>query len=328
MKSFFSSSDRIDHRIEDAIGARAKKLLTVHAIEQPAYRFVDLFNAAETYFGARPKAERIETQHRESLNQLLHDSTGRWADRVLRRAIKVAWPIGPREERYLPVDCFWVCPSSVVADCFVVRLSFEEYSQKARLEIACTDTQVGKAALEHIVEQSRAHSIYRNRTLQLAYDAGKTDEYGDIEKPERFQVLFSAIEPVTEEDIVLTDAHLGVLHRNVVDLHTRREILEANGVPARRGVLLHGPPGTGKTFACRYLCHKLTGVTRIFVTGTSLLNVSAIFSFARFLQPSVCSSRTSTSSSPRARSISTRPRSAIFSTRWTDCARTRTSASC
>jgi SpoVK/Ycf46/Vps4 family AAA+-type ATPase len=92
---------------------------------------------------------------------------------------------------------------------------------------------------------------------------------------------------VTDADIVLTDEHLKVLQRNVIDLYTRRDILETNGVPARRGVLLHGPPGTGKTFACRFLCHKLDGVTCMFVTGSSLLNVGAIFSFARLLQPAV-----------------------------------------
>ena len=87
-------------------------------------------------------------------------------------------------------------------------------------------------------------------------------------------MTFSTIEPVTERDIVLAEEHLGVLQRNVIDLHTRREILEANGVPSRRGILLHGPPGTGKTFACRYLCHKLEGVTRIFVGSKTASIVS------------------------------------------------------
>jgi len=285
--AFFSVNDRIDDRIEQAIGESYKKRLIVHAAELPAYRFVDLFNAVGSQFAGRPNVERIETQQRESLNQLIHGRAPHWEDRTVRGSTKVAWQTGPHEETYLPVDCFWLCPSSVLEDCFVVRLTYEEYSQKSKLEIACKDTDTGKRTLEQIIERSRLQSIYRNHNLQLAYEAGKKDEYGDIEKPDRFQVMFSAIEPVTEEDIVLTDVHLSVLQRNVVDLHARREILQANGVPARRGVLLHGPPGTGKTFACRYLSHKLKGVTRIFVTGTSLLNVSAIFSFARLLQPAV-----------------------------------------
>ena len=158
---------------------------------------------------------------------------------------------------------------------------------KLTLEVACSDTVAGKDILGQITEHSKRHSIYRNHVLHIAYEAAKTDEFGDIEKPERFQVLFSLVEPVRDQDIVLSDEHMGVLQRNLIDLHGRREILAANGVPARRGILLHGPPGTGKTFACRFLCHKLKGVTRIFVTGSALLNVGAIFSFARLLQPTV-----------------------------------------
>ena len=60
------------------------------------------------------------------------------------------------------------------------------------------------------------------------------------------------------------------MHRNVIDLHARRDVLKAHGVPIRRGVLLYGPPGTGKTFACRYVCAQLEGVTKIMVAGTAL----------------------------------------------------------
>jgi len=261
--------------------------LIVHNVELPAYRFVDLHTAVSAFFEPRQGVERIETQQSETLNQLIHDVAPQWADRSVRRATKTPWQTGPQQETYLPVDCFWIYPAASVRDSFVIRLSLEEFSQKAKLEVACGETEAGKAALEEIIDYSRAHSIYRNYVLQLSYEAGKKDEYGDIEKPERFQVNFSSVEPVTETDIVLDDDHLSVLKRNVIDLHQRREILEANGVPARRGILLHGPPGTGKTFACRFLCHKLEGVTRIFVTGSSLLNVSAVFSFARLLQPAV-----------------------------------------
>jgi cell division protease FtsH len=78
-----------------------------------------------------------------------------------------------------------------------------------------------------------------------------------------------------------------LLWRNVIDLHRRRDLLKAHGVPVRRGVLLHGPPGTGKTFACRYLCAQLPDTTRIVVAGSALQQVPAIFALARLLQPSL-----------------------------------------
>ncbi len=285
--SIFALHERIDDKIRGAIAWQQRQKLIIHTMDLPSYRFVDLSNAVTTLLAGRANVERIETQQSETLNQLVHDPPQKWADRSTRNATKTSWPTGPDEEAYLPIDCFWICPSEDDAQCIVVRLKYEEYYQQSRIELACAQTDAGKDMLNRIVEHSKQNSIYRNKILQLAYETAKKDEYGDVEKPERFQVVFSSIEPVRDQDIVLSEEHLRVLQRNVVDLHTRREILATNGVPARRGVLLHGPPGTGKTFACRHLCHRMPDVTRIFVTGSSLLNVGLIFAFARLFQPSV-----------------------------------------
>lgn len=286
LKRLLSPDNRIDYKIDQLVDAQLKRKFIVHTLDLPAYRFVDLANAIEALMASRSNVTMIETQQHEGLNQIIHDIDTHY-DRTLRISPKVSWVTGPSAEEYLPIDTFWICSAETVPDCLIARLTFNEYNQKSTIEIACGDTETGKALLDNIVEESRKNSIYRGHNLSLSYESGKRDEYGDVEKPERFQVTFSTIEDVTDEDIVLTDEHLTVLKRNIIDLYTRREILEENHVPARRGVLLHGPPGTGKTFACRFLCHKLKDVTCIFVTGSSLLNVGAIFSFARLLQPAV-----------------------------------------
>ena len=53
MRSLFALSDRIDGRIERAIGRAFQKQLIVHAVELPAYRFVDLANAVAAHFETR-----------------------------------------------------------------------------------------------------------------------------------------------------------------------------------------------------------------------------------------------------------------------------------
>ena len=287
LRSIFEFEEQIDRKIETAIGRTFKKRLIVHSADLPIYRLVDVSTAVAAYCERRPNVERIETQQEESLNQIIHDPRPDWANRTLRKATRVSWPIAPQEDTYLPVDCFWICPAPDLDGVRIIRVKVDDYSQKVRLEIACCDTDSGKSVHDEVLDYARIHSIYRDKTLQLAYDAGKRDEYGDIEKPERFMVMFSPIEPVKDKDIVLSDTHVQTLKRNILDLYTHRNLLEANGVPTRRGVLLHGPPGTGKTYACRYLCHKLDGVTRVFVSGSSLLHVSAVFSFARLMQPTV-----------------------------------------
>jgi hypothetical protein len=95
-----------------------------------------------------------------------------------------------------------------------------------------------------MIEHSREHSICRGHNLHLSYGSESKDQDGDIEEPGRFQITFTTIDDVTDEDIVLTEEHLTVLQSNIIDLYTRRDVLEANGVPAWRGVLLRVPPGT------------------------------------------------------------------------------------
>src|SRR5574341_1027064 len=258
-----------------------------HTKELPSYRFVDLYRAIEAYCEARPIVHIIESEHQEDLNNLLHGKPQRGGTpRRVKRSSTTAWPSGPRDECFLPVDRFWVCPHHAQAR-LVIRLRYNQFTEHAILEVAAEDSSMGEACLKSILDRSIERSVYRNQTLEIAYEAGTKDEYGDAERPERLRVLFKDSEPVDEKDIIIDEQVRQILWRNVIDLHRRRDVLKANGVPLRRGVLLYGPPGTGKTFACRYLCGQLPETTKITVTGRALLQVNAIFSVARMLTPSL-----------------------------------------
>lgn len=283
----FLNSDRIDDKLDDIVGEDHKDELVVHTLELPPYRFVDIYNSIEEFTKTLKDLVTLETQHNENLNDILHSRADKWTDRTITKSEKIPWQIGANEEIYLPRDCFWLCPSDDQDQRFVIRLRFDSYQQKTGLELACSTTDNGELVINQIIQASTFNSIYRNRVLHLAYEAGKKDEYGDVERLEKLQVLFSPIGVVTSEDIVLSSEHIDLFQRNIIDLYERREILEANGVPTRRGILLHGPPGTGKTFACRYICHQLKETTSIFVSGAALANVAALFSLARLLQPSI-----------------------------------------
>ncbi len=282
-------SEDIDGRLASEFGRRALASFHVHAKVFPSYRFVDLFKAANEYFAGRHNVATIESQHDEDLNNLLHGKRPQWASRRIKGGPSLAWPIGPGEEIYLPVDGFWLCAtrSAEGRDRVVVRLRYEQNQDVAVLEVAAEDGAAGEAILRRLDGRSVERSLYRNRLLEFVAEAGVMDEYGNLVRMGAPKLRFKVEEIVDDKDIVIDDEVLRILWRNVIDLHRRRDVLKAHHVPVRRGVLLYGPPGTGKTFACRYLCGKLPDVTRIVVTGTAMLQVNTVFALARLLQPSL-----------------------------------------
>jgi Cdc6-like AAA superfamily ATPase len=278
----------IDERIVYEFGSSVRSF-RVRSKELPAFRFADIYRAIEGYCADREGVSTIQAEQEEDLNSILHGKRPRWISRRIKRASSTAWPMASSEEVFLPVDRFWLCTKRTPGqdDRLILRAHYEQAEERAYLEVASEDGSTGEKCVEEILSRSIENSIYRNRILELSYEAGTKDEFGDVERPERLRLLFKPEEPVEDSDIVIEDGVREILWRNVVDLHQRRDLLRAHRVPIRRGVLLYGPPGTGKTFACRYLCSKLPNTTRIIVTGAALQQVNAIFNVARMYQPSL-----------------------------------------
>jgi len=68
--------------------------------------------------------------------------------------------------------------------------------------------------------------------------------------------------------------------------HHRTQLLAA-GQHLKRGLLLYGPPGVGKTHTVRYLTSQLTETTIVLLAGDTLHLIGAACSVARTLQPAM-----------------------------------------
>jgi hypothetical protein len=119
----------IDKRMAQEIGRARFRLFQVYTKELPHYRFVDLYRAAEHYCEQRGEYVKIESEHEESLNSILHSKPGRWMSGRIKRASKVAWPIGPGEESYLPLDVFWLCKDRSAHDCHTALAEMRQFSE-------------------------------------------------------------------------------------------------------------------------------------------------------------------------------------------------------
>jgi SpoVK/Ycf46/Vps4 family AAA+-type ATPase len=92
---------------------------------------------------------------------------------------------------------------------------------------------------------------------------------------------------VSRDRVILPPDVLDGVERQVLGVARHAGRLLASGQHLKRGVLLHGAPGTGKTHTIRYLLGQLSGVTVVLLSGGALHLIAEACSVARTLQPSV-----------------------------------------
>ncbi|HEX3116777.1 MAG TPA: ATP-dependent Clp protease adaptor ClpS [Bradyrhizobium sp.] len=187
-----------------------------------------------------------------------------------------------------PMRCLnnglWLCRTDELRYAVVLSTHREyAYEPATRIEIAVPTGADGAefvqrafAELEHAVNVARC---YRGKILSLDAD-------GDYRGRAR-GVMVHKLPPVQREDVVLPEATLKLLDRNVLSFVGSRPQLRRLGQSTRKGVLLYGPPGTGKTHTIRYLASNLPGHTTLIITAAQVAMLAQYMSLARLLQPTM-----------------------------------------
>lgn len=121
---------------------------------------------------------------------------------------------------------------------------------------------------------------YRGKVLSLV--AG-----GSCRSDEALTVRVHRLSTISRDQVILPETTLIALERNLIHHARHARSLAARGHTARKGVLLHGPPGTGKTHAIRWLSGALNSHTTFLITAEQIAHLSAYMAFARLLQPAV-----------------------------------------
>jgi ATP-dependent Clp protease adapter protein ClpS len=187
-----------------------------------------------------------------------------------------------------PVKCLnnglWLCRSDGLRYA-VVLSSHREYGYEpgTRIEIAVPAGADGAEFVQRCFTELEAAvnaaRCYRGKILSLD---GDSDYRGRTRG-----VMVHKLPPVQREDVILPEATLKLLDRNVLSFVGSRPQLRRLGQSTRKGILLYGPPGTGKTHTIRYLASNLPGHTTLIITAAQVVLLAQYMNLARLLQPAM-----------------------------------------
>jgi hypothetical protein len=140
-------------------------------------------------------------------------------------------------------------------------------------EVMAPDRARAEATLARLRAAMRQQSIFRGRVISLESKDGS------------FEVRFHRLPPIRREGIILPEGLLERVERQAVRFAQLRGELRAMGRHLKRGLLLHGRPGTGKTLTAMYLAGQMPDRTVILLTGRGLGTVEPSCHLARLLEP-------------------------------------------
>lgn len=143
------------------------------------------------------------------------------------------------------------------------------------VEVAGLPTREAQAVLHELAELRRRLNVHRGQVIEL------------VPGPSGLTVAFPLLPATPREDVVLPEETLRRVERHTLDVMAHRDALREAGQHLKRGLLLFGPPGTGKTHTTRYVVQQLRGATVILLSGQSLHAVGMVAQMARDLQPAV-----------------------------------------
>jgi len=92
------------------------------------------------------------------------------------------------------------------------------------------------------------------------------------------------------DDVVLEDGIQASLESNILNFFDKAELYEINDIAFKKGVMMEGAPGTGKTLTGKILANKINGATFMLSTAKDICSsedIANLFKMARRLAPTV-----------------------------------------
>jgi GTP cyclohydrolase II len=287
-------SDRVQNARSSAIYRRLRKAfaptqlacLTVTERQFPARIRADLQRALEDYFSTSAQVQHLcgvrydQDMFGIDLSYLLTANATVWEVPLQHEEVDVGDGVLMR----CPRNALWIATSGNVKLAVLLSKVFTiNEPPLVNVHLATTnDEAAGKLAREffqRLEEAVKKAQSYRGKVLSL----DKSDSYGG----EGVGIKVHHLAPVNREDVILPEDTLTLVERNVLQFAAQRSRLSQLRQSTKKGILLHGPPGNGKTYTIRYLIGALKEHTTLLITGAQVGQLNEYMALARLLQPAL-----------------------------------------
>jgi hypothetical protein len=151
--------------------------------------------------------------------------------------------------------------------------------QRLKVEAIAPEQAISQAFLSELIETMRRLNVYRGHVISIS-----PGQFGMGAQP---LIAFHSLPDVPRERIVLPEGILQRIERQTLVFTEHTAALRAAGRSLKRGLLLFGPPGIGKTLTVMYLIGRMRGRTVLLTTGKGMGMINAIAQLARLLAPAM-----------------------------------------
>jgi hypothetical protein len=140
--------------------------------------------------------------------------------------------------------------------------------------VMAADREAAEQFARKLAKGVRHGSAFRGKVLSVEQDCHR-----------QTTVRFHKLPTIPRENLILPDDLLKRIERQAMGLSKHAAALKAAGRHLKRGILMHGKPGTGKTLSAMYLAAQMPGRTVLVLTGNAIGSIETACALARLLEP-------------------------------------------